>query len=220
MEFHKVLAEFLGAFILTMGVCLSGGNPVCAAASLWVGMCATGLISGGQFNPAVSTGVLVSGAIKKTLNKDEAGQLVAYIVVQIIGGLIGAALAWFLKGDTLVIAASGGLARGFVAEIFATACLVMCALSAGHFMKIVHVTALAVCFAVLAGALAIGSVSGGCMNPAVCIGANVMNFFDDGEIKYLWLYIVAPEIGGVVAALLYCTFWKSWGGETLAKKIK
>jgi aquaporin Z len=59
---------------------------------------------------------------------------------------------------------------------------------------------LAIGFTVLAGAFAVGDVSGGAFNPAVAIGAMTMGMLPWGK---LWLYVIAEVIGGALAAMVF-----------------
>ena len=59
---------------------------------------------------------------------------------------------------------------------------------------------MAIGFTVLAGAYAVGGVSGGAFNPAVTIGGSIMNIFAWGNI---WIYLVAQLLAAVVAALVF-----------------
>jgi len=54
-------------------------------------------------------------------------------------------------------------------------------------------------------------VSGGCINPAVCIGINLTDFFDGGNISalsWIWLYAAMPLAGSIAAILFYETLYK------------
>src|SRR6187402_448729 len=96
---NKLLAEFLGTFWLVLGGC---GSAVLAAAfpevgiglhgvslafglTVLTGAYAFGPISGGHFNPAVSVGLCVGGRFPAAL-------LLPYIVAQVLGGVVGAAV--------------------------------------------------------------------------------------------------------------------------------
>jgi aquaporin Z len=59
---------------------------------------------------------------------------------------------------------------------------------------------LAIGFTVLAGAFAVGDVSGGAFNPAVAVGASIMGLLPWSNI---WLYVVADLLGGATAALVF-----------------
>jgi aquaporin Z len=59
---------------------------------------------------------------------------------------------------------------------------------------------LAIGFTVLTGAFAVGSISGGAFNPAVAVGASVMNLIHRQSV---WIHIVADLAGGFVAGLAF-----------------
>ena len=59
---------------------------------------------------------------------------------------------------------------------------------------------LAIGFTVMAGAFAVGGVSGGAFNPAVAVGASLMNIFAWGNF---WIYLVAELAAGVAAAVAF-----------------
>ena len=59
---------------------------------------------------------------------------------------------------------------------------------------------LAIGFTVLAGAFAVGDISGGAFNPAVAVGASVMGLLPWANI---WLYLVADFLGGALAAFAF-----------------
>ena len=53
---------------------------------------------------------------------------------------------------------------------------------------------------VMAGAFAVGPISGGAFNPAVAIGVTILGVF---QIGYVWLHLVADLLGGLAAGLLF-----------------
>lgn len=53
------------------------------------------------------------------------------------------------------------------------------------------------------GAFAVGAISGGAFNPAVGIGPIVVDALAGGSVGQLWLYIVGPLLGGVLAAAAF-----------------
>ena len=59
---------------------------------------------------------------------------------------------------------------------------------------------MAIGFTVLAGAFAVGHVSGGAFNPAVAVGASIMGLLPWSNI---WLYVAADLLGGAAAALVF-----------------
>jgi len=85
-----LLAEFLGTFLLMLSVLASGGNPLVIGATLAFIVFLTGGISGAAVNPALAAGLWYMG----TLTQSKA---IAYIVVEILGGL-AAAYAYKIVG--------------------------------------------------------------------------------------------------------------------------
>ena len=123
--FAKLSAEFIGTFWLVLGGC---GSAVLAAAFPDVGIGFTGVslafgltvltgayalgpISGGHFNPAVSVGLWAGGRFP-------AGQLLPYIVAQLIGAILAGAvtlpgLAWSLPPHSVCCPSASVVARAF-----------------------------------------------------------------------------------------------------------
>lgn len=81
----NVIAEFLGTFFF-LGAILATGQPIAIAVALLASIFVFGGVSGGHFNPAVSTMMLAKGDINMLT-------FLTYIVAQVLGGL--AALFWF-----------------------------------------------------------------------------------------------------------------------------
>jgi glycerol uptake facilitator-like aquaporin len=79
----KLVAEFLGAFLLMLSVLASGGNFLIIGLTLGLIVFLTGGISGAAVNPAVAAGLLVSG----TLNTNT---FVLYSIVELLGGFAAA----------------------------------------------------------------------------------------------------------------------------------
>jgi len=80
-----VLGEFIGTFVFLL-VILVVGQPIPIVVGLLAAILAFGNLSGGHFNPAVSTMMLAKGDINVT-------QYVLYVLAQVLGGL--AALLWW-----------------------------------------------------------------------------------------------------------------------------
>ncbi|KAK3582697.1 hypothetical protein CHS0354_013047 [Potamilus streckersoni] len=88
---QPLLAEFVGVCLLVFISCMASQNnfviDVALAHGLTIAMLIIGLgaISGGHFNPAVTLGVALAGAVEPTL-------ALCYFIAQLLGGLLGAAL--------------------------------------------------------------------------------------------------------------------------------
>lgn len=92
------------------------------------------------------------------------------------------------------------LVKRLSAEVFGTALLVSAVLGGALFFQSGIVVAFAVGFAVLAGAYAVGHVSGGHFNPAVTVGAAVAGRFAWRDVLP---YVVAQVVGGVIASSIF-----------------
>jgi aquaporin Z len=216
---QRLLAEVVGTFTLIfigagsivaaseagLGVGGAGLITVALAHGLAIGVMvsAVGHVSGGHFNPAVTTGAWVA-------RRMTTGAAVAYVVAQIAGGLLGAlALRLVLPGsawdpvtlgtplvtpgiaDWQAIAIEAILTFLLVWVVFATALD-----PEGSFGKI---AGLAIGFTIAMDVMMGGPFTGAAMNPARSIGPAVVS----GELTGVWVYILGPVIGGTVAALLY-----------------
>ncbi len=67
-----------------------------------------------------------------------------------------------------------------------------------------------------------GNLTGGCLNPAIGFGHNFIRLIvtgDPSECRYLWLYILGPACGGILAAIVYNGFFKKYFDEVANKKM-
>ena len=90
-----------------------------------------------------------------------------------------------------------------------TAALCMTAMMQGEMKNSGLAGPLVIRVVIFFGAIIIGPITSGCFNPAVGIGANFNDAWNNGgddRVKYLWLYIFAPLLGSVIAAILFITF--------------
>lgn len=201
---NKYLVEFIGTFflVLTVGCTVLAGHgdgvipPLAIGSALMIMVYSGGHISGGHYNPAVSLAAALRGALPK---KD----LVPYWVAQILGGIVAALTAMFIVGKNAEAAAPlENVPAAFVAELLFTFALAWVVLqtATAKGTKGNSFYGLAIGFTVLVGAFAVGHVSGGAFNPAVAIGAAVMNLADAGGI---WVHIIAALAGGALAAVVF-----------------
>ncbi len=203
---NKYVTEFVGTFflVLTIGLAVLGGTPlapVAIGASLMVMVYMGGHVSGGHYNPAVTLAVLLRGKL-------HARDVVPYIVAQIVGALSAAMVVYLVLGRTFAPAPGDGASTlgALLIEILYTTALCLVVL---HSATAPQTTGnsfygLAIGFTVTAGAFAGGPISGGAFNPAVGTGPIlVAALLGGGSIANLWLYLVGPFVGGVLAAMLY-----------------
>jgi aquaporin Z len=198
---NKYLTELIGTFflVLTIGcTALPGTEGVIPAlaigAALMVMVFAGGHISGAHYNPAVTLAVTLRGRCDK---KD----FVPYIIAQIVGAILAGLAVSFLygQGKPMTIAS---VPRALLAELLYTFALAYVVLNvatakgtAGNSFY-----GLAIGMTVMAGAFAVGGISGGAFNPAVAIGAAAMNLLHAADI---WIHLLADLAAGALAAAVF-----------------
>jgi aquaporin Z len=201
---RKLIVEFIGTFFLVFTVGMAVIDPGAGAmAGLAIGtvlavmIFAGGHISGGHYNPAVTLGVLLRG--KVTIN-----DAVGYWVVQVAAGIVAAIAVTIMKPAMPAEALNGSLdlVPALLAEFLFTFALVYVVLNVATAKGTEGNSfyGFAIGFTVVAGAYAVGSVSGGAFNPAVAVGGSIMNIFAWGNI---WIYLVAQLAAGAVAAFAF-----------------
>jgi aquaporin Z len=196
------LAEFIGTFFLVLtigctGIASAPGviPPLAIAAVLMVMVYANGHVSGAHFNPAVTLAIFLRRRLP-------AGQVVPYVVAQIAAAVAAAFLVLFLKTGETVTAMSPQPYRAFAAELLFTFALAYVVLNVATTKSTSGNSyyGLAIGFTVLAGAFAVGDVSGGAFNPAVTVGVMAMGLLPWSQLA---LYLVAQLAAGALAALVF-----------------
>jgi aquaporin Z len=199
---RKLVVEFIGTFFLVFTVCMATSPkgayqalaPLAIGAVLMVMVFAGGHISGGHYNPAVSTAVLLRGKMTQP-------EFRSYIVVQFIAGIIGALIARLVVGGGHPIA-TAGVGKMLIVEFLFTFALAFVVLNVATARGTDGNSfyGLAIGFTVAAGVFAVGAISGGAFNPAVGLGACVMGIF---QWSHIWIYLIAPPLGGIAAAYTF-----------------
>ncbi|GAA5152915.1 MIP family channel protein [Microbacterium pseudoresistens] len=196
---RKAVAEALATFLFVLSIigAVNSGSPLTPLAiglALAVLVFATGHISGAHLNPAVSVGVFLRGGLS-------VADLIAYIVAQFVGGAL-AALVSFAFWPAATEATKIEVGPAFLAEALFTLALVWVVLNTATSKDTAGNSfyGLAIGGTVFVGAVAVGSISGGGFNPAVALGLSISGQFDWSA---LWLYIVAPVVGAIVAAIAF-----------------
>ncbi len=191
----EALATFLFVFAIIAAVNKAGDFAAIAIGfSLMVLVYATGHISGAHLNPAVSLGAWLRGAMPLS-------EMLVYWVSQLVGAAI-AALVSFAVFPAAEAAAEIEVGPAFLVEALWTFILVYVVLNVatskdndGNSFY-----GLAIGSVVVVGAFAVGPVSGGGFNPAVALGLSISGQF---AWSNLWLYVLAPLVGGAVAAAAF-----------------
>lgn len=187
----KNLVEFLGTFFLVLAALLGGGPA--AAATLVAMVYAGGHISGANYNPAVSLGLVIRGKLN-------AGDMVAYWVSQFVAALLAAFIAMHLKVPVHADYPYH-MVHAIIAEVMGTFMLVFVVLNVATAKANEgnNYFGLAIGITVFGMATALGSTSGGAFNPAVALGVAMYS----GDWAHLWIYIVGCFGGGLLAALVF-----------------
>jgi aquaporin Z len=217
----RYVAECVGTFVLVFGGCgsavLAGDKIGFLGVSLAFGLSllamayAIGPISGCHINPAVTVGLLLS-------KKLDARYFVGYLVAQIVGAVVAAGVLLLIaKGlpagyDPAVagFAANGygahsptgyGLGAALLAEIVLTAFLVLTVLGATDITAPVGFAGLPIGLVLTLIHLVGIPVTNTSVNPARSIGPAL--FVGGWALGQLWLFVVAPLIGAVLAVGIY-----------------
>ncbi len=224
----RLLAEFLGTFWLVFGGC---GSAVLAAAfpELGIGFLgvalafgltvltmayAVGGISGGHFNPAVSVGLAVAGRF-------EAGKLPHYIVSQVLGAIVAAAVLYVIATGKAGVDLGGFASNGYgehspggyslvsalLIEIVLTAFFLIIILGSTHGKAPAGFAPIAIGLALTLIHLISIPVTNTSVNPARSTGQAL--FAGGWALQQLWLFWLAPIVGAVIGALL----WRALGEE-------
>ncbi len=225
----KLIAEFFGTFWLVLGGC---GSAVLAAGVAdigigWLGVSfafgltvltmayAVGHISGGHFNPAVSLGLMIGGRFP-------AKDLIPYWIAQVIGAIAAAAVLYVIVSGAPEFTGVGSFATNGYGEASPEGYSMLSAL-------VIEIVLTAFFIVIILGATSEGAPAGfgpiaiglgltlihlisipvtnTSVNPARSTG--VALFADGPALAQLWLFWVAPLIGGAIGAII----WKTMGDD-------
>ncbi len=220
---QKYTAEFFGTFWLVLGGC---GSAVLAAAfpdvgigllgvSLAFGLTvltmafAIGHISGCHLNPAVSIGLWAGGRFP-------AGQLVPYIVAQVLGGICAGGVLYVIASGKAGFDVSAGFASNgygvhspggysllaaLVTEVVMTMMFLVVILGATDKRAPQGFAPIAIGLCLTLIHLISIPVTNTSVNPARSTAVAI--FAGDWAIAQLWLFWLAPIVGGTLGALIY-----------------
>ena len=214
---RKLAAEFIGTFFLmfTVGMAVAtAGNlaPLAIGAVLMVMVFAGGHISGGHYNPAVSTAVLARGRMA-------VDEYLPYVVIQLVAAILAGLLVRGIGYRPAAAAAVAGTGKMLVVEFLFTFALAWVVLNVATARSTENNSfyGLAIGFTVAAGAFAVGSVSGAAFNPAVAVGASVLGLF---AWSHIWVYLLAELVAGAVAAGAFLLTQPAQKGEGQRRAVE
>ncbi len=219
---NKVAAEFIGTFWLVFGGCgsavLSAGFPDLGIGFLGVALAfgltvmtmayAIGHVSGCHLNPAVSVGLLLG-------KRFPASELVPYVIAQVLGGIAGAAVLYFIASGQEGFQAGGFASNGFgehspggysmvaalTAEIVLTFAFLFVILGATDKRAPAALAPVAIGLCLTLIHLVGIPVDNLSVNPARSTGVAI--FAEPWALQQLWLFWVAPIVGGALGGLIY-----------------
>ena len=222
----KPTAEFIGTFALVFFGCGAaviagmGTGPtaidvlgIAFAFGLAIVAMAYGIgpVSGCHVNPAVSFGVLVAGRMTMS-------DFVSYVIAQILGALVGAVVLYIIlsgksAGWTGSLGQNGwgagylgeyNLLSALVFEVVATFLFLVCILGATQKGAPAQFAGLAIGLTLVAIHIVGINVTGVSVNPARSLGPAIIGMgTKPAALGQLWLFIIAPLIGGGIAGLLF-----------------
>ncbi len=220
---QRATTELFGTFWLVLGGC---GSAVLAAAFPAVGIgllgvalafgltvltmaFAIGHVSGCHLNPAVSVGLVVGGRFK-------ASELPAYVVAQVVGGALAAGTLYLIASGKVGFSTAGGLASngygphspgqysmgaGFLTEVVMTAAFLFVIMGATDERAPKGFAPIAIGLCLTLIHLVSIPVTNTSVNPARSTGPALV--VGGWALEQLWMFWVAPIIGGALGALIY-----------------
>jgi aquaporin Z len=218
----KYVAEFIGTFVLVLMGCGTAAALGCKGSSIDAAYIATALafglsivamaysignVSGCHVNPAVSLGVLLTGGMSV---KD----FVGYVIAQVLGAILGAAVIGVILGPTCGYGANGlyenNVGISLLVEVLLTFIFVLAILGVTSKTDNAHVAGLVIGLTLTLVHILGIHFTGTSVNPARSLGPAL--FAGGAALSNVWVFIVAPFAGGALAAVV----WNFLGKEKAA----
>ena len=216
-DFKKYPAEFLGTFVLTFMGC---GSAVFLGAATGVGHLAVafafglsivamayaiGSVSGCHINPAVSFSMLLDKRLSVT-------DFVGYVVSQVLGAIAAGGLLMFFTSTQGIydwtgglgsngVANAGGISGAMVIEIVLTFIFILTILCVTANEKMAAVAGIVIGLTLTFVHIVGIPLTGTSVNPARSIGPAI--FAGGDALANVWVFIVAPLIGALLAVVFY-----------------
>jgi aquaporin Z len=206
----RYIAELVGTFVLMfcgIGAAVIDGDKLgplgisfAFGLTLLAMAYAIGPISGCHINPAVTVGLAVAGRTKWS-------DVPGYVIAQVVGGIAGAGALLLIvpggiAGAANTLQGSYTPSAGFLTEALLTMVLVLTVLGATSKSAPAGLAGIPIGVALAVTNLVAIPVTNASINPARSIGPALYSGGGDA-VSQLWLFIVAPIVGGIVAALVY-----------------
>lgn len=214
----KYVAEFIGTLVLVLFACGTAAVVGCSTASPDVAYLLTALsfglvivamaysignVSGCHINPAVSIAVLLC-------KKMSVSEFIGYVVAQFLGATAGAAILGYLAGWDCGFGANGlyngDVMKSLVVEVILTFIFVLAVLGATSKAENGKVAGLVIGLSLTMVHIFGIHFTGTSVNPARSFGPALLAGGD--ALANVWVFIVAPLVGGVLAALVWKNLYK------------
>ncbi|MCD6011775.1 MAG: porin [Flavipsychrobacter sp.] len=224
----KFIAEFIGTLVLVLlgcGAAVIAGKTLTPDVPAGIGLLgisiafgiavvamayAIGPVSGCHINPAVTVSMLVAGKIKM-------GDAIGYIIAQFVGATAGAGLLYIILQGNPAFAmgewalGANGWGPGYLGSYNMVSAFISEAVLTFIFLFVIHAVTSKAGNSTMAG-LAIGltlvlihlvgiPVTGVSVNPARSFGPAI--FAQGLALQQLWLFLAAPVLGGILAAIVW-----------------
>ncbi|MBR6939918.1 MAG: aquaporin [Clostridia bacterium] len=206
----KYVAECIGTFVLVFFACGTAAAIGCdepanyLAVAIVFGLVivamaySIGNVSGCHINPAVSIAMLVSGKMSVV-------DFIGYIVAQFIGAIAGAAAMIPFLGKDCGFGANalfeGSIGKSFAIEVILTFVFVLAILGVTSKIENSSVAGLVIGLSLTLVHILGIHFTGTSVNPARSFGPAL--FAGGDALSSVWVFILAPLVGGVIAALCY-----------------
>jgi aquaporin Z len=225
MNFRKYIAEFIGTIILVTvgcgtvvgstsltgalglkGSALAISSVVIAIAfgmSIVIAAYSVGNVSGAHLNPAISLGMLIDGRLSVT-------DFIGYVVAQFLGAIVAAGILVIFTGSNKSLGANGygeasalgtGMGTAFFIETVLTFFFVLVILGVTAKPEFSKIAGLIIGLSLSALVLLGLPFTGTGVNPARSFGPALLT--GGVALSQVWLFIVAPLVGGALAALVH-----------------
>jgi len=217
--FKRLSAEAIGTFVLTfmgcgsavfLGAAVGGGHLAVALAfglSIVAMAYVIGGISGCHINPAVSLAMFFDKRLKLS-------ELLGYICFQVIGAIAAAALLFAFVSfgvedqtgalGSNAVAGAGGIGGAFLIEIVLTFIFVFTILGVTSNKKMASVAGIVIGLTLTFVHIVGIPLTGTSVNPARSLGPAL--FAGGAALSDVWVFIVAPLVGSLLAALVFKLF--------------
>ena len=192
-----VLNDITGGRVGLLGIAVAFGGSITAMIYL------LGPVSGAHMNPAVTLSLASAKKLRPIV-------VLPYVCAQFAGAILGSYLLSLLFPDHATLGATtpqGSIVQSFIIEIFLGFVLILTILQIVSRPSVKRLPAAVIIGSIVAlGAIFAGHISGASINPARSLAPALIS----GEYSGLWIYLMAPVMGGILAVPVSSFFDRSF----------